>query len=91
MTERELQYKLRAISKALQEWNDAEALRLLRSTWPSIVAAVSERPQRQAKAQDPAIQIRNRKQPENSQRRARSRGEILSGTVSMSAARHTPV
>ena len=40
MSDRELQYKIRAISLALEKWNDAEALRLLRLAWADIEAAL---------------------------------------------------
>ena len=43
MTNLELQYKVRAISAALDSWNDVEVLRLVRSSWPSIKSALAEK------------------------------------------------
>jgi hypothetical protein len=40
MTDIELNYKVRAISTALERWNDAEALRLLRLAWADITVAL---------------------------------------------------
>jgi len=41
MTESELNYRIQAISTALDSWNDTEALRLLRSSWTDIKAALN--------------------------------------------------
>jgi hypothetical protein len=43
MTNLELQYKVRAISAALDSWNDVEVLRLVRSSWPHIKNALAEK------------------------------------------------
>ena len=42
MSKLELQYKLDAISAALDNWNDIEVLRLVRAAWPDIRKSLSE-------------------------------------------------
>jgi hypothetical protein len=61
MTDIELKYKVQAISTALERWNDAEALRLLRLAWGDIKLALERKTNATQRKKPAASEISARK------------------------------